>query len=1646
MLVTLLLYASAAAGLTLLVREAAPGAWALPPLLRLVLAGLWIAIAAWSLRRRSAGSRFVAIAAALLFVCTLLPWWSSRPATEAWRAGEERRLRARFEAARAALGKREARVQSLAAAARELAGDSDSTASGDARARTFAALGELLARDAAAHGAAGAPDAGVQVFDAHGALVAWAGAPHPLDPNARLTRLAAGAQPIYFRRSGVYTLLSYELREGGATGAQATVARDSVAEGALRVLVDLPVEMRYQISNRFLRSATLARELSGDGIEVDVVYDATTLPPYLTSADLELHGDESQGIQAMGVVRDASGAALVLCHLTGLRYADAVERVAARRDIVVRVLLILALATAAGALVRRATATPAALVTTAIPAVRRRRHATLRIAVVAVVAIVALRGLAAWLALPPLRTTGAMFNPATFAMVGFGGVLRSPFDLALTAVALAMIAVVVLVARARELHDTPDGPPSRDAVRIAAGKLAAPLVIVVAVWGASSFVGRVATDSNPHLIGSQLDLLAPAVACLHAALWLGVGSWLLLAALAADALRGRPASRTEMIVAALAAAAVLWHPAGAIAALGGAALVLASARVRSFLRDERFTSFGLGAFALAALTATLNADAIHRQSEHADRFRTEEAIRSILEPSDDVLRFGIEDLLQKATGDAALYRALQTERGGRSAAAFELWAQSLLSQLGWSCRVSVYDGGGQMLDDFVVGMSPDRGGPARELVRRAREQAAQGPLLEIERADEPGGGALRYVGAVVLRAAPGAVADSIAGATAAGGELGAVVVEVPFAPTSLDVAALPRARAPELLRNLQRQGIGPRIDESDRLLLAWLDRGFVVESSTPDLEVSRELATVPQAAGWQRLRLNDGDYSVRRQPAGERELLAGFRLTTPLARVLEWTQVASFGFAATALALLALWAVARIPALARRLPPLFVPKRFGFQQKLMAAFLVVSLLPSVVVSLATGDVVRERSQTRNRDAAVTKARAAEAALADLVYRDLDAVRESEFVQAMLRAADVPPARALPEFSQVRIFHGDGRIVLDETLANLSDAEARAFVQRAPRRVFAAADNGQLYLGAVMPLWFSPNTGIDAGAADAQPYVLYYRRRLTDDVVRNLAPILGADIGAFLGPHLVVSSQPSLATAGLLPRLVPPQAFTHLQLRHNASMVLEERVGDQRYYAGYLPLEDDAGNRIGVLSASQLLQSDEFAVEIERTRELVLGLSTLMFVLTLILGVAFATRIFGPVRQLIEGTRRIAGGDLGFRLRARSGDEIGELERSFNDMSARLQDARSALDERRRYLEAVLGHIASGVVATDDEGRITAANPAAYRLLRLPPGSLEGRAWQELAGSATPGSDSDAVLAAFWRRLAEAPGGEVIEVPLYAVPATSAPGAAPRGALERLTLRVIVTDLVPTAGAAATTHRGRVAIFEDVSDLIRSKKLSAWAEMARQVAHEIKNPLTPMKLSAQFMEQAFRDQSAQFPRIFQEGMATIVEQVESLRHIATEFSNFGRVQKIEPRPLALRPFLRSVTAAYAGIEGLEMDLDGVRDGDDTLRVLGDDEGLRRVFRNLLENAREAMHGRGRIGVRVEPAGTDRVRVRIEDSGPGVSADAAARLFEPYFSTKNTGTGLGLAISKSIVEELGGTIVIANRPQGGAEAVVTLVVCA
>jgi nitrogen fixation/metabolism regulation signal transduction histidine kinase len=239
--------------------------------------------------------------------------------------------------------------------------------------------------------------------------------------------------------------------------------------------------------------------------------------------------------------------------------------------------------------------------------------------------------------------------------------------------------------------------------------------------------------------------------------------------------------------------------------------------------------------------------------------------------------------------------------------------------------------------------------------------------------------------------------------------------------------------------------------------------------------------------------------------------------------------------------------------------------------------------------------------------------------------------------------------------------------------------------------------------------------------------------------------------------------------------------------------------------------------------------------------------------------------------------------------------------------------------------------------------------------------------------------------------------------------------------------------------------GTVLVFEDVTELIESKKLSAWVEMARQIAHEIKNPLTPIRISTQFMRKAYEQRPEDFDRIFKEGTETIIQQVDVLKRIAGEFSSYGRLQRLDMKPMAIDPLVRGIVTPY------ENNATGVRvhydNGAGSATVMADAEAVRKICANLIENAIEAMGpGGGELRVRcaeINAQNEKMVRISFLDTGPGLTATTLQRLFEPYFSTKTTGTGLGLAICRTLSREMGGDVTVRNADSGkGVEAALLL----
>ncbi len=416
-----------------------------------------------------------------------------------------------------------------------------------------------------------------------------------------------------------------------------------------------------------------------------------------------------------------------------------------------------------------------------------------------------------------------------------------------------------------------------------------------------------------------------------------------------------------------------------------------------------------------------------------------------------------------------------------------------------------------------------------------------------------------------------------------------------------------------------------------------------------------------------------------------------------------------------------------------------------------------------------------------------------------------------------------------------------------------------------------------------------------------------------------------------------------------------------------------------------------------------------------------------------MGLYVAKRITRPVQLLADGARQIAAGHLDHRIQPETRDEFGALVEAFNAMAGDLAASqrrleRSRLDleaknleleERRRYIETILERIATGVISLDAGGTVTTVNGAAMRLLDLDASAV---------GQLLPGvlaREDLAPLAPVVDRAVRARQGDH----------TGQEVALTIGGHERH-LAVASTPLT-REGAS----EGAVVVLDDVTPLIRAQKVAAWREVARRLAHEVKNPLTPIQLSAERLRRHFAQSPEPARSLVRECSATIVQEVESLKQLVDEFSQFARMPAPRTTLVDLHDLLRDALGLY---RGLFASIDVVEAfARDLPRVRVDVEQFRRVIINLVDNAVEAITsapppggGRGLITITTlhdESGGV--VRLVVADNGPGVPDDERARLFLPYYSTKQRGSGLGLAIVRRIVVEHGGSIeAVPNAPRG------------
>jgi two-component system nitrogen regulation sensor histidine kinase NtrY len=437
----------------------------------------------------------------------------------------------------------------------------------------------------------------------------------------------------------------------------------------------------------------------------------------------------------------------------------------------------------------------------------------------------------------------------------------------------------------------------------------------------------------------------------------------------------------------------------------------------------------------------------------------------------------------------------------------------------------------------------------------------------------------------------------------------------------------------------------------------------------------------------------------------------------------------------------------------------------------------------------------------------------------------------------------------------------------------------------------------------------------------------------------------------------------------------------------------------------------------------------------------LSLIIMLLIITLLIlfgaiwfGFYISHGLTGPINKLAEATRQVAEGKLDFQLEKESDDELGLLVDSFNrmtfDLSAsnnNLAKAHDALKEsniiseqRRNYMETVLKNMTAGVIAINERNEITTINKFAEELLRIEPTDFLNKDFHDVLIR-----PHVAILEAFFKELKES-GKQTLERHLRLT--------VRRG--ETFSLLVNITRLEDDE-----RHIGYVLVFDNLTKLEKAQRLAAWQEVARRIAHEIKNPLTPIQLSAQRLRKRYLDKISGDTEIFDQCTRTIVNQVEEIKRLASEFSDFARMPQVKKKPGNFVSIVEDILSLYREAhKHITFALDVKEEIPD---FSFDPVQIKRILINLLDNAVSVLPGGGDITITLHINHAENsVVMEVADTGPGISEHIKLRLFEPYFSTKKSGTGLGLAIAHTIVTEHNGTIKVHNNQPSGAVFIIEL----
>ena len=470
----------------------------------------------------------------------------------------------------------------------------------------------------------------------------------------------------------------------------------------------------------------------------------------------------------------------------------------------------------------------------------------------------------------------------------------------------------------------------------------------------------------------------------------------------------------------------------------------------------------------------------------------------------------------------------------------------------------------------------------------------------------------------------------------------------------------------------------------------------------------------------------------------------------------------------------------------------------------------------------------------------------------------------------------------------------------------------------------------------------------------------------------------------------------------------------------------------------------AANAIAVQEAYREYQ--ERALARGGLRKMYIGTLTLSLFLAVfgavLLAVVLGNQLAKPLLLLAEGVRQVALGDLTPKAALLGKDELGGLTRSFADMTQQLGDARNAVqlsmtqvDASRANLQTILDNLTAGVVVLDDTGRIQSSNPGATRILRTPLAAYHGKLLSEVPGLQAFAKEVKLQFDDFLTDDHRSHGEQWQQ--------SFELDAAQPGPLDNATTLI-------ARGAKMAGTQEFLLVFDDVSEMVSAQRAQAWGEVARRLAHEIKNPLTPIQLSAERLEMKLTGKLGEIEqKLLTKSVKTIVDQVDAMKRLVNEFRDYARLPAAQLAPVDLNSLVNDVLQLYGSDAGsassVEVDLDAKAP-----LISGDAQQLRQVIHNLLQNAQDAQEAQGAQDTQAVHSGkatggvsistefsetSKRVRLSVRDHGSGFAEHILKRAFEPYVTTKVKGTGLGLAVVKKIADEHGARVDISNRIEQG-----------